>query len=564
MRKKFVQIAATVLLAGLCLSLAPGAAPRARAAVAEDQIIRVGIYFDGSALPGVNMTNAAGSGFRLGYYDGDNRFVQLASTDQTDLSVVKTENVYYVDSGGYASYYNYTGGGQAVVIGCYHLQLPGSYGSFEQAQAAAQAYSGGFAAYIDGAYYARVGNYPDRAGAEQAQSQLSAQGVSAEIRGTSAYGVSVVRTGSNQILFQYDDLGAGTGLGVEPNAAGDQGEDYRTRFHNINWRGGFRFERVNGGNLTIANLVSLGDYVKGVVPHEMSNAWPLEALKAQAVCARTYTLTNLNRHSSGHFDLCNESHCQVYLGVYGAGTNSDQAVDETAGQVAIYNGELAECYYHSSNGGATEGVNVVWGSNQSGYPYLVGVNDPYEALVADRIDNYEWTRTVTGEALTQMLHGWGYTQASLIATAQVSQYSDTGNPAQVTFTDQDGRSYTVASRRVVTYFGLRSYRYDFVGGGGQLLVNGQPVDSLEGLYAIGGNGQSTAVGEGAYLITGDGTIAQAGTGGGQAGADGTFTIAGSGWGHNVGMSQWGAYAQALEGRTYREILTFYYTGITVG
>ena len=58
MRKKFVQIAATALSAGLCLSLAPGGAPRARAAVAEEQVIRVGIYFDGSVLPGVNVTNS--------------------------------------------------------------------------------------------------------------------------------------------------------------------------------------------------------------------------------------------------------------------------------------------------------------------------------------------------------------------------------------------------------------------------------------------------------------------------------------------------------------------------
>ena len=98
-------------------------------------------------------------------------------------------------------------------------------------------------------------------------------------------------------------------------------------------------------------------------------------------------------------------------------------------------------------------------------------------------------------------------------------------------------------------------------------MNGQSVDSLDGLYAIGADGSPIALGDDVYVIDENGDVITAeenAAGGGTSGENGTFTISGRGWGHNVGLSQWGAYAQALEGRTYKEILTFYYTGITVG
>ena len=566
MRKKFVQIAAVCLLAGVALALGPGASPTADAASQGEETIRVGLYYGSSAMDGANLANEVGEGFRFGYFDEDEQFVSLAYSEDTSISIVKTTNVYYGTSGGYTSYHE-SNTGSDIVVGCYHIQLPGEYTTFENALVAASVYDGGFVAYIDGTYYARVGNFTDRAGAEAAQEELAAQGVTAAIRGTSAYGISVVDTGTNTILFQYDDSDNSALFGVAPNAAGETGEKFETWFRGYTKYGTFRYERVNGGDLTIVNILGLEDYVKGVVPYEMSDSWPIEALKAQAVCARTYALANLNRHSSYGFDICSSTHCQAYYGTNRAGSNSDSAVDQTAGLVATYNGRLAECYYYSSNGGTSEDVSVVWGSDQSRYPYLVGVVDPYEALVVDQISNYEWSYEYTGEELAAELSQMEYTWATDIVAVTVTEYSRMGNPAYIQFTDASGLvTPDISTGALVRNLGLRSYHYTITGGGssgGQLMVNGQPVDGLDGLYAIGGDGNISAIGGGAYVIDGNGDIVQAGSGGGSSSSDGVFTISGAGWGHNVGMSQWGAYAQAQEGRTYLQILTFYYTGITV-
>ena len=90
------------------------------------------------------------------------------------------------------------------------------------------------------------------------------------------------------------------------------------------------------------------------------------------------------------------------------------------------------------------------------------------------------------------------------------------------------------------------------------------LSSLDGAYAIDGSGSTSKLGSDVYIIDGSGQVTQAAPSGGSGGDSSTvFTITGSGWGHNVGMSQWGAYAMAQQGYTYEEILTFYYTGIEV-
>lgn len=562
MKRKFVQIAVLCLALVLLLPLGTARAGAAQANLG-DTVIRVGLFYGSSALDGANLLNSVGSGYRLGYYDGSNVFVQLGSTAEKAISVVETQNVGYGTYDGYTSYHMELAASAKVTVGCYHLELPGSCATFAEAQAAASAYPGGFPACVDGVFYARVGNYLNRAGAEAAQQALGLGDGASAIRGTSEYGVSVVVTGTSTILFQYDDLGKGTGLGVMPNQT-DDGGDYITIFKNSTpWRGGFRYERVGGGHLTVVNMVRLDDYVKGVVPHEMSTSWPIEALKAQAVCARTYALRNRNRHSSYHFDICPETHCQAYSGLKRAGANSDAAVDQTAGVVCTYNGQYANCVYYASNGGASEASSTVWGGSQANYPYLVGVIDPYEATIT--IPNYSWTKTYTAAELAAKLNARGNVVGDTVVSAVVSSRTATGNPAGVTFTGGNGKVYTLTAPQMVSVFGLQSYRYEVSGGSGggegTVSINGTVSVSPSGLYAIDGNGNVTAVEGDACVITGSGVSQLQPEGGG---ASGAFTISGKGWGHNVGMSQWGAYAMAKQGYTYVDILKFYYTGITVG
>src|SRR5690606_8349135 len=111
-------------------------------------------------------------------------------------------------------------------------------------------------------------------------------------------------------------------------------------------------------------------YLRGVVPSEMQANWPLEALKAQAIAARSYTLTSLQPDSD--YDICATVECQVYRGIAVEHERSDRAVLETAGLVLMHDGAFARTYYHSDSGGVVASSAEVWGES---LPYLVAVAD---------------------------------------------------------------------------------------------------------------------------------------------------------------------------------------------
>ena len=548
-----------VMLIALCLATVFALpAPSARAAtLPENQNIRIGLYYGSNALPGANLLNEVGGGYRLGYFDSNLNFQQLGYTSQTAISVVKTQNVYYAKSGSWWGYYDTLT--SDIAVGCWHLQLPEVYGDYQQAVTAASGVQGGFPAWIDGSYYVRVGAYLDKDSALAAQTALGL--TAATVVGTSSAGVSVVVTGTSTVIFQFDST-AGLSLAVKPGL--DESVKTETIFRGNTYYGSFEYQRTGGGNLTVVNVVGLEDYVQGVIIHEMNASWPLEALKAQAVCARTYAYRSLisSKHASQGFNLCNTNDCQVYSGIASASDNSRRAVEETRGQYAFYNGSLAETVYFSSDGGATESAVNVWGSD---VPYLVGKEDPYEAAVAGKIDNYNWTVTFTAQELTDLLNEKGYKNSGIV-DFRVTRTTPTGNVLEITFTDSSGKSWSKVRDDCRTFLGLRSLRYTVTGGsgaGGYPVNSGGSLSSLTGAYALDGSGNTVSLTGGTvYAIGGDGTVgavqpAASGS------SSGVFTISGSGWGHSVGMSQWGAYAMAQQGHTYRDILNFYYTGIEV-
>lgn len=557
LKKRFVQFAAAALSCALLVA-APVGGTRA-ASVTVDPTIRVGLFYGSTALPGANLLNDVGSGYRLGYYDSNRTFQQLAQTSETAISVVKTQNVYYGTSGRWSGYFDTITSN--IVVGCYHLKLPDTYATYEQAAAAAAQWPGGFVAWIDGNYQVRVGAYTDNASAQAAQTALGL--TNAAITGTSSAGVSVVKTGTNQILFQFDST-SGLCLGIKPGLSDSVKTE--TIFRDNTYYGGFQYQRVGGGNLTVSNVISLEDYVQGVIVKEMSASWPLEALKAQAVCARTYAYRNYvaQKHSSQGFDLCNATHCQAYSGMSSVTAASSRAVTETRGEYLWYNGALIDAVYSSHDGGATESAVNVWGGD---VPYLIGKEDPYEASVVSKITNYNWTVTYTAQELTDLLNSKGYVNSGIV-DFRVTKTSPTGNAIEITFTDSSGKSWSKIRDDCRTFLGLRSINYTVSSSGGTssgYAINGSGVlSSLTGAYAVNGSGSTGTLTDGSvYAIGGDGKVSQvkpsAATGSGST----VFTITGSGWGHNVGMSQWGAYAMAQQGYSYRDILSFYYTGIEV-
>jgi SpoIID/LytB domain protein len=139
------------------------------------------------------------------------------------------------------------------------------------------------------------------------------------------------------------------------------------------YRGSMQVDLVSG-KLRAINIVGLEQYLYGVVPSEMPFTWAPEALKAQAVVARSYALAT---RRTGAFDLYPDTRSQVYLGVEHEKPSTTAAVDATAGQVVLYQGEVAKTYFFSTSGGRTASAEDVWGE---AVPYLVSVPDPYDSI----------------------------------------------------------------------------------------------------------------------------------------------------------------------------------------
>ncbi|MBD2523571.1 SpoIID/LytB domain-containing protein [Nostoc sp. FACHB-133] len=127
------------------------------------------------------------------------------------------------------------------------------------------------------------------------------------------------------------------------------------------------------GTYTLVNQVPLETYLRGVVPYEIGTDAPKAALEAQAILARTYALRNLRRFAADNYQLCADTHCQVYYGLNGAAAKTDQAIASTRGKVVTYKNELVDALYSSTTGGVTASFSDVW--NGDDRPYLRPVLD---------------------------------------------------------------------------------------------------------------------------------------------------------------------------------------------
>src|SRR5919204_148861 len=139
------------------------------------------------------------------------------------------------------------------------------------------------------------------------------------------------------------------------------------------YRGSIQVDVVSG-KLRAINMVGLEQYLYGVVPSEMPYTWLPEALKAQAVVARSYALAT---RRTGAFDLYPDTRSQVYLGIEHEKPSTNAAVDATAGKVVLYQGQVAKTFFFSTSGGRTASAEDVWGEP---VPYLVSVSDPYDSI----------------------------------------------------------------------------------------------------------------------------------------------------------------------------------------
>ncbi len=224
------------------------------------------------------------------------------------------------------------------------------------------------------------------------------------------------------------------------------------------YRGGISLVRTDGG-LTAVNNVNLEHYLYSVIGAEMSPNWPLEALKAQAVAARSYALYQRERGNNPTYDLGDTQGWQVYKGLESEATSTYAAVDATAGQVMVYNGKIIEAFFHSSSGGHTENVEEVWTEAR---PYLRGVPDYDRGAPV-----YEWSTSVSVSQLSNLISGVGN-----IVSMQPEKTTKTGRVITMKVIGDSGQR-VIGGEQIQRLLGLKSTRFSIQKANGVFQVYGK-------------------------------------------------------------------------------------------
>jgi stage II sporulation protein D len=259
--------------------------------------------------------------------------------------------------------------------------------------------------------------------------------------------------------------------------------------------------------LTAVNYVDIEQYLYSVLGAEMSGNWPQEALKAQAVAARSYALHQRLKSTTDLYDVDDTQSSQVYKGLQTESSGTYSAVDATAGQVLTYNNQIILAVFHSASGGHTENVEDVW---TEPLPYLRAVPDFDQGAPV-----YQWKESFTRDQMSNKISGVGNVVS--IKPERTTAYGSVLTMKVV----GDGGSRVMSGADLRRVLNLRSTRFTVI--------------PQYGIFS-GRNGGKPPTG---------------------------FQVAGKGFGHAVGMSQWGAYNLARQGYGYQQILLHYYRGTTL-
>ena len=359
------------------------------------------------------------------------------------------------------------------------------------------------------------------------------------------------------------------------------------------YRGAIEVGVYTGSTLTAVNVVEMDDYLYGVVASEMPASWPEEALKAQAVAARTYALSRLHAHEDSGYQLCDGTNCQVYKGYGNESESTNQAVDATSGQVMLYGGEPINAVFCSSSGGFTENAENVW---TEAVPYLRGVPELNET------DAKEWTVTFSEADINQRISGDGI---GTVVDIEISSADETSGRIQEICIVGTNGTKVLQKDEIKTFFGIDSRMFTINGVGSPLeqqravpeedmmvdetATNVDEIDwdallqdALQSTqtvgddYIIGTTGNNEALLEALEQNarkTAENTVSRSDvsyqitshtpTTGSTDNGSGVYVFEGRGWGHGVGMSQAGAKGMAEMGYGYQDILLHYYTDITI-
>jgi stage II sporulation protein D len=330
------------------------------------------------------------------------------------------------------------------------------------------------------------------------------------------------------------------------------------------------------GKLNAINIIGIEEYLYGVLKKEISPRWPAEALKAQAVAARTFAIFNMNKYIDKGYNICASTNSQAYGGVNHEDPLTNRAVDETRGVIITYKGKPINAVYHSDSGGYTEDSENVWGSF---LPYLRSVKSKFEEKVFPPY--HTWTCSIDEKDLTKKLQKQGYNINSVVSIEPVKR-SETDRISELAFIVDNNEVINMKAndfRKLIGADLIRSTLFSIKAVGKELNIMKDTEDKeeiedkeeqKESMKEILEQKKDWTIKEllelmkknkeerqkekeekvlKVEIVKSDIPL--------------TFIFSGSGNGHGVGMSQWGAYGMTLQGSRYQDILKYYYQGIDI-
>ncbi|MEF9938610.1 MAG: SpoIID/LytB domain-containing protein [Clostridium sp.] len=364
--------------------------------------------------------------------------------------------------------------------------------------------------------------------------------------------VETIEAGTELIIKKEDERLKDGRLVIEP-------EDQTKQIEVLNIRRSQGFPRYYGDfeislepeGLLLLNDLDIEDYLTEVVPSEMPPSYESEALKAQAVCARTYAYRQIqaNDYSKYGAHVDDSTNYQVYNNTKSA-DRTNMAVKETSGEMVFMNDVPAETYYFSTScGHTTDGI--IWGADEADFPYLKGIsltngkekmdlttNDAFIPFIkGDGVENYDsgfpmyrWSTKFTNKKLAETVDDIGTIQAIMVTNRGTGGIAKT-----VKIIGSDGEKILKGETQIRNVLG-----------NADLVYKKHDGDTMTGWKTLP-----------SAFIAVDETARDEEKG------TRTFTIWGGGYGHGVGMSQNGAQEMAKQGKNYKEILKFFYDGVEV-
>lgn len=321
------------------------------------------------------------------------------------------------------------------------------------------------------------------------------------------------------------------------------------------YRGDIIIKRFPGSDMTVINYLSLEKYLYGVLPKEMSGDWPMEALKAQAVAARSYAISTIHKHEDIGFNLCATTNCQVYGGYDAEKPRSNMAVDETLGEVLTYDGKVVTPFYHSSSGGHTEDSENVWSIE---LPYIRGVKDDFSL----EAPNSSWTKSYTVSEIKNILNTAGLNIGDIKSVYSEGR-TDSGRILSLKISD-GSHEIDLAKGKTRSIFGptvIKSMNF-YINTDVDYFIKSADLDkitrkSMGSIVILSADKSVKTTADKTYRVyDGDEYITSSGV-------PTKYIFNGTGYGHGLGMSQWGAKKMAELGYSYEDILKHYYTGTMI-